>query len=152
MAKATIEAWEQEPSPAGSGRAAPRRVRVTIRRVHPWSVLKVSLVIYFCLLLVTLVGMAILFAVLDSAGVVDSVEEFLTVIWGGSEVATGPGQAPAAASFQVDFGFVMRILFLIGVVSTALWSAFTVFLAFLYNVIADLLGGVEVTLVERRSV
>ena len=148
MAKATIEAWEQEPTPAGSGRAAPRRVRVTIRRISPWSVLKVSLVIYFCLLLVALVGMAILFAVLDAAGVVDSVEEFLSVIWGPSEVATGPGQP--TPGFEVDFGFVMRILFLIGVVSTALWSAFTVFLAFLYNLIADLLGGVEVTLVERR--
>lgn len=148
MAKATIEAWEQEPTPAGSGRPAPRRVRVTIRRVSPWSVLKVSLVIYFCLLLVALVGMAILFAVLDSAGVIDSAEEFLTVIWGGSEVATGPGQP--GTTFEVDFGFVMRILFLVGVVSTALWCAFTVFLAFLYNLIADLLGGVEVTLVERR--
>ena len=150
MAKATIEAWEREPTPPGSGRPAPRRVRVTIRRVSPWSVLKVSLVIYFCLLLVALVGTAILFSVLDSAGVIDSVEEFLTVIWGGSEVATGPGEAQAGDGFEVDFGFVMRILFLIGVVSTALWAAFTVFLAFLYNLIADLLGGVEVTLVERR--
>jgi hypothetical protein len=148
MAKATIEAWEREPTPAGSGRLGPRRVRVTIRRISPWSVLKVSLVIYFCLLLVALVGMAILFAVLDSAGIIDDVEEFLTVIWGGSEPATGPGQP--GATFEVDFGFVMRILFLVGVVSTALWSAFTVFLAFLYNLIADLLGGVEVTLVERR--
>ena len=146
MAKATIEAWEREPAPPG--RVGPRRVRVTIRRVSPWSVLKVSLVVYFCLLLVALVGMAILFAVLDSAGVIDSIEEFLTVIWGGSEPSTGPGQP--GASFQVGFGFVMRILFLVGVVSTALWSAFTVFLAFLYNLIADLLGGVEVTLVERR--
>jgi hypothetical protein len=44
----------------------------------------------------------------------------------------------------------MRILFLVGLVSTALWAAFTMFLAFLYNLIADLLGGVEVTLIERR--
>jgi hypothetical protein len=148
MAKATIEAWEREPTPPGSRRPGPRRVRVTIRRISPWSVLKVSLVIYFCLLMVALVGMAILFAVLDSAGVIDSIEEFFSIIWGGEEPATGPGQP--GTTFQVDFGFVMRILFLVGVVTTALWSAFTVFLAFLYNLIADLLGGVEVTLVERR--
>lgn len=147
MAKATIEAWE-EPTPSGPQRPAPRRVRVTIRRIGLWSTLKVSLVIYLCLLLVVLVGMAILFFVLDTLGVVDSVEEFLTEIWGGSEVATGPDQP--GPRFEVNFGFAMRILFLVGVVSTALWSAFTVFLAFLYNVIADLLGGVEVTLVERR--
>jgi hypothetical protein len=35
-------------------------------------------------------------------------------------------------------------------VSTALWAAFTVFVAFLYNLIADLLGGIEVSLVEKR--
>jgi hypothetical protein len=147
LAKATIEAWEREPSPPGA-RPGPRRVRVTIRRINPWSVLKVSLVLYFCLLLVILLGLAILFGVLDAAGVVRSVEEFLTVIWGGGDVATGPDDP--VTPFQIDFGYVMRILFLVGLVSTALWAAFTMFLAFLYNLIADLLGGVEVTLIERR--
>jgi hypothetical protein len=147
LAKATIEAWEREPAPAGA-RAGARRVRVTIRRINPWSVLKVSLVLYFCLLLVILLGLAILFGILDAAGVVRSVEEFLTVIWGGGDVATGPDDP--VTPFQVDFGYVMRIMFLVGLVSTALWAAFTMFLAFLYNLIADLLGGVEVTLIERR--
>ncbi|MGH2675845.1 MAG: DUF3566 domain-containing protein [Actinomycetota bacterium] len=140
MAKATIEAWEQEPAPAGSQRPASRRVRVAIRRISPWSVLKISLVLYFCLLLVVMVGLGILYGVLSTAGILDSIAELLT----------GVGFGDAEGTFEFDTGYVFRLLFLVGVISTALWAAFTVFVAFLYNIIADLLGGVEVTLVERR--
>jgi hypothetical protein len=140
MAKATIEAWEQEPAPPGARRPAPRRIRVSIRRISPWSVLKVSLVVYFCLLLVVMVGLGILYGVVSTAGILDSLGELLT----------GVGFGDAEGNFQFDTGYIFRTLFLVGLISTALWAAFTVFLAFLYNIIADLLGGVEVTLVERR--
>ncbi len=130
--------------------APPRRIRVQIRRINPWSVLKFSLVFYVCLLLVILVGMTILYAILSSIGVVDTLEELLTSIWGpgAGDVATGPDDP--VTPFQIDPSYLFRILFLIGAISTALWAAFTMFLALLYNLIADLLGGVEVTLVERR--
>ncbi len=141
MAKATIEAWEQEPAPPGARRPAPRRVRVSIRRISPLSVLKVSLVLYFCLLLVMMVGLGILYGVLSTSGILDSLGELLT----------GVGFGDAQGNFEFDPGYLFRTMFLVGLISTALWAAFTVFLAFLYNIVADLLGGVEVTLVERRS-
>ena len=117
-----------------------RRVRVAIRKISPWSVLKVSLVFYFCMMLVILVGFAILYSVLSAAGIVDSVAELLT----------GVGFGDPEGNFEFDTGYLFRTLLLIGLVSTGLWAAFTVFLAFLYNLIADLLGGIEVTLVEKR--
>jgi hypothetical protein len=140
MAKATIEATSQEPVPAGNRGPVIRRVRVSIRRISPWSVLKVSMVFYFCLLLVILVGLGILYGVLSTAGILDSVAELLT----------GVGFGDAQGNFAFDAGYIFRMLFLVGLISTALWVGFTVFLAFLYNIIADLLGGIEVTLVERR--
>lgn len=135
-----------------AGRAGPgqRRIRVQIRRINPWSVLKFSLIFYVCLLVVVLVGMTILYTILSSLGVVDTLEELLTSVWapGGGDVATGPGDP--VTPFQINAGYLFRTLFLIGAISTALWAAFTFFMALLYNLIADLIGGVEVTLVERR--
>ena len=145
---ATIESLDRG-APRSTGPPT-RRVRVQIRRVNPWSVLKLSLILYACLLVVVLVGMTILYAILSSLGVIDTLEELLTSVWGpgGGDVATGPNDP--VTPFEIDPGYLFRIMFLIGTISTALWAAFTMFLALLYNLIADLVGGIEVTLVERR--
>jgi Transmembrane domain of unknown function (DUF3566) len=138
--KTTFEVLENnEPAPPGR-RPVPRRVRVAIRRISPLSVLKVSLVFYFCMMLVILVGFGILYALLSAAGILDSTAELLT----------GVGFGDAQGNFEFNSGYIFRTLFLIGLVSTALWAAFTVFVAFIYNLIADLLGGIEVTLIEKR--
>ena len=138
--KPTFEVVEgDQPSAQPGRRPAHRRVRVAIRRINPWSVLKVSLVFYVCLMLVILVGFGILYAVLSAAGIIDSLAELLE----------GVGFGTAQTGFRFDTGFIFRTLFLIGLVSAALWAVFTVFLAFLYNLIADLMGGIEVTLIEK---
>ncbi len=147
MATKVEQEPKQERSGAGPKRPVARRVRVQIRRVAPWSVLKVSIIFYFCLMLVALLGFAILFSVLDSIGVLEPVETLLAELGFGTTVGGGEG---ARAVFEIDFGYVMRTMFLIGLISTALWAAFTVFMTFLYNLIADLVGGIEVTLLERR--
>ena len=145
---ATIESVDR--GRAGRTGPGPRRIRVQIRKVNPWSVLKLSLIFYVCLFLVVLVGMTILYSILSSLGVIDTLEELLTSVWapGGGDVATGPDDP--VAPFQINAGYLFRTLFLIGSISTALWAAFTMFMALLYNLIADLVGGIEVTLVERR--
>ena len=40
------------------------RRRVTVERLHPWSVLKISLIFYFCVLLVAMVGLALFWSVI----------------------------------------------------------------------------------------
>ncbi len=135
---ATIETARRGTEPAR--RQAPRRVRVVIRRLNPWSVLKFSLLFYVCVMLVVLLGLVILYAVLSSLGVVDAFESLA------GSLALGDQQG----NFEVNGGYLFRMAFLIGLISAALWAAVTVFLAFLYNLIADLVGGIEVTLVERR--
>jgi hypothetical protein len=124
----------------GVRRPTARKVRVVIRRINPWSVLKMSLLFYFCLMLVVLVGLGILYGVLDSLGILDTTEELL------SELGFGEG----TTGFEFNAGYIFRTMLLIGLISTGLWAALTVFVAFLYNLIADLVGGIEVTLTERR--
>lgn len=137
---ATIQETRRS-SPTPAGRPAPRRIRVAIRRVNPWSVLKFSLLFYFCLMLVFVIGLAILYMVVDAIGVIGDAEELL-----GQFFPPNPGQ-PA---FEINGAFLFRTLFLIGLISVVVWSALTLFFAFLYNLISDLVGGIEVTLAERR--
>lgn len=132
---ATLET--RQPASASAKRPTARRVRVVIRRVNPLSVLKFSLIFYFCLTLVVLVGLAILWAMLSAMGVIDWLADLM------GQVGYGP-------NFEINAGYLFRLFALIGVVSSVLWAAVTVFVAFLYNLISDLVGGIEVTLSERR--
>jgi hypothetical protein len=128
----------QAPTRRVSRRAAPRRIRVQIRKISPWSVLKLSLLFYFCVMLVILLGLGMLWAVIDALGILDSAAKFAV-----SLAMVDPG-------FRFNGGAIFRTLFFIGVISVVVWSALTVFVVFLYNLISDLVGGIEVTLTERR--
>ena len=129
---------QTKPAAAAAKRGGPRRIRVTVRKVNPWSVLKLSLVFYFCLLLIVLSGLAILFMLLDAMGLIDSIAGLLT------------GLTILEPSAEIRMFPVFRVLFLIGFITVIVGSVFTTFLAFLYNLLSDLVGGIEVTLLERR--
>jgi len=53
-------------------------------------------------------------------------------------------------AFEVEINFpnIGRALFLFGLLNVVLFSAINVFLAFLYNLVSDLLGGLKLTLSE----
>jgi hypothetical protein len=116
--------------------AAPRRVlrrRVMVRKVDPWSVLKLSLIFYFCLLLAVMLGLTLFWAVVTRVGVVEDVLSFL-------------GELRLEVTINGDN--VARVVFLLGLLNVVLWSGVNVFLAFLYNLVADLIGGLRLTLAE----
>jgi hypothetical protein len=117
---------------------APRviRRRVTIYRVSPWSVLKLSLIFYFCLLLVGMVAATVLWSLLVNLDIVSTVVDML---------------AEFRIKVQPNAGNAARLLFLIGLVNVVLWSAVNVLMAFLYNLIADLIGGLRITLSEDEA-
>jgi hypothetical protein len=117
---------------------APRRTRVVIRKVGPWSVLKFSLLFYFCVMLVILLAVYILYWVMNALGTLDSLIRLLVEF---SLVEKG---------FTLNTGWIFSRLFLFGLALVVLWSLLNVFAIFLYNLISDVVGGVEVTLAERR--
>ena len=112
-----------------------RRGRLVVRKIDPWSVLKFSLVFYFCMLLIMLLGTAIIFGTLKAFGVITNLEGVFR---------------EAGADVTISGGTIFRWLFLIGLVGTVIWSAITVFMAFLYNLIADVVGGIELLVTERE--
>lgn len=119
-------------------RAGLRRVRRTVRHVDPFSVLKLSGFFYAIFLLVWLVIVAVLYSLVDSMGVFDAAEDLGRglVLW--EEV-------------NITLGLVEKWALLIGLVVGVLGTLVNTLLAVLYNVGADLLGGLEVTFVERDA-
>ncbi len=117
-------------------RRRPRQTRVVIRKVGPWSVFKFSLLFYFCIMLVILLALAMIYSVLGAIGALDSFTKLLRDV--------------GFDNFEIHGDWLFTRLAMIGIVMVFVWSALNVFVAFLYNLISDVVGGVEVTLAERR--
>jgi hypothetical protein len=119
------------------GRPRARQARVVIRKVGPWSVLKFSFLFYLCVMAVILGALVILYGVLDAIGALDSVTRLIRDLF-------------ADQSFEIHGDWLFSRGILIGFAMVVLWSLINVFVAFLYNLISDIVGGIEVTLSERR--
>ena len=120
---------------------APRKSRVVVRRIEPWSVLKFSLLFYFCLMLIFLFAMAIIYWVLGVIGVLDSLSHLLSTLGFGN---------PRTGGFKLHGYWIFSRVFLIGVGSVVVWSLVNLFVALLYNLVSDVVGGVQVVLGEKR--
>lgn len=123
--------------PTSRPRRRPRQTRVVIRTVGPWSVFRFSILFYLCIMLVVLLALAMLYAALGAIGAIDSVEKLIADLF-------------ADRSFQIHGDWILARLTVIGLAMVVVWSLINVFVAFLYNLISDVLGGIEVTLAERR--
>jgi hypothetical protein len=119
----------------------PRRANLQIKRFDPWSVLKLSLVLGVALFFVWLVAVGILYAVLDGMGVWDNLNGISDELLQSSNETGTP---------LISAGRVFGVAAIIGAVNIVLFSALSTVGAFIYNVSADLAGGLEVTLAERE--
>ena len=119
---------------------AQRRTRVTVRRVGPLSVLKFSLIFYFCVMTAIFLGLVFLYMIMQAVGAIDAIEELITKFFVQEDGGT----------FQIQPGYLLPRLFLIGCGSVIVWSLINLLVAFLYNLISDVVGGVEITLAEKR--
>lgn len=81
-----------------------------------------------------LLGSAIVFGLLKAFGVVGRIEELLSTFF---------------ADVTISGGAIFRWLFLFGLLGTIVSTIVTVFLAFLYNLIADVVGGIEISVSQR---
>lgn len=124
-------------APRRSRKEQRRHARVVIRKLGPWSVFKMSVIFYVCVMLIMLGAGVILYGMLSAMGLIDSLEDLA------NELGFGPG-----FTVHGDWLFVRGMWY--GVALVVVGSIVNVFVAFLYNLISDLVGGVEVTLAERR--
>lgn len=131
------------PRPAPSPVSKPRRARLVLARVDPWSVMKLSFLLAIGLAIVTLVAVTILWSVLDSMGVFDSVGQTVESVTRSSDNAQG-----VDIQTYVGFGRVFSVTALLAGINIILMTALGTLAAFLYNLAASLVGGLHVTLTE----
>ena len=122
----------------GSRTSGPVRASMQIRRVDPWSVLKVSLVLSVAAFFVWMIAVAFLYLVLGGMGV-----------WAKLNSNVGDLLNNTANSELVSSGTIFGGAALIGLINIVLLTAMATVGAFIYNLTTDLVGGVEVTLADR---
>ena len=136
---------ESRPPPASGPsrrerRQQVRKTRVVVRRVGPISVLKLSLIFYFCLMLIVFGGLLILYGIMSATGAVDKT----------AEVIGNLGFATAQGTFEINGSWLFTRMFVAGCGMVVVAAIINLLVAFLYNLLADVLGGLEVTLAEKR--
>jgi Transmembrane domain of unknown function (DUF3566) len=119
---------------------SPVRASMQIRRIDPWSTLKVSLVLSVALFFVWMIAVALLYLVLGGMGVWSKLNSNV-----GDLLNNNGGSAADLVSSGTIFGGAV----LVGLVNIVLLTAAATIGAFIYNLTTDLIGGVEVTLADR---
>ena len=138
----TAPAQGAAPSKATTNKRPTRRARLRLTRLDPWSVAKMAFLLSIALGVVTVVSVALVWGVLDAAGVWDSINAMVYQVIG----------QDSGTDFDVEnylgtsrvIGFTM----IVAGIDVLLLTAIATLAAFLYNLGAALLGGVEVTLAE----
>jgi hypothetical protein len=138
VGSARVREQTRPPRPA-SGPRGPRRARLTVKRLDPWSVMKFSAAVSFVMFIVIIVAASVLYLALDALGVFASVNNTLADL-----IDSGGGEG-----FQITARGVIGTAGVLGAINMFLFTALATLGAFIYNVCADLVGGVEVTLAER---
>jgi hypothetical protein len=116
---------------------APESAAAPLRAERSGPVLKISFLFYLCVMVVIVGAMMILYGLLGAIGALDSLTRLIRDLF-------------ADQSFQINGGWLFTRGVSIGLAMVVLWTLINVFVVFLYNLLSDVIGGIEVTLSERR--
>ncbi|CAL9510215.1 MULTISPECIES: DUF3566 domain-containing protein [Streptomyces] len=130
--------------PRTGARTTPRvrKARLRVAKADPWSVMKVSFLLSIALGICTIVAAAVLWMVMDAMGV-------FSTVGGTISEATGSNESNGF-DLQAFLSLPNVLLFtsVIAVIDVVLATALATLGAFIYNLSAGFVGGVELTLAE----
>jgi hypothetical protein len=144
---AVIPAVKDEPkapaapaSPAAAS-ASGRQARLRLTHVEPWSVTRLAFVVSVALMIVSVVAVTIFWVVLDLTGIWDQLNGTVSNVLSDS-----------AGSFDLTdylgLGRLVGLTLIFSAVNVVLMTAIATIAAHLYNLAAQLLGGIEVTFTD----
>ncbi|WP_017570240.1 DUF3566 domain-containing protein [Nocardiopsis halotolerans] len=122
-----------------------RKAHLTVSRVEPWSVMKFSFVVSLVCFIILFVAIAVIYATLSMLGVFDELTNMLTALLEGDGTEDELGLDPAS---WFSPGRVLGYTGVVGALNIVLITALSTVGAMVYNLVADLVGGVDVTLTE----
>ncbi len=126
----------------GSSQRTVRRAKLRVVRLDPWSVTKASFLLSIAFGVMCVVAVFLVFSIMSASGLWDNVN---------STIQGVVNQKPADAfdiNDYVGMSRVMGVTMLISAIDVVIITALTTLGAFIYNMAASLLGGIEITLAE----
>ena len=118
-----------------------RKARLRISRVDPWSVMKTTFLFSIAFGIMLVVIVAVLWAIVAGSGALQSINSTMTQLLGDS-----------GSQFNVEdyinAGRVIGFAAVLAALDVVIITAVSTLLAFLYNLAAAVIGGLEVTLAE----
>jgi len=112
---------------------AVRRVRRVIRKIDPWTVLKVSLIFNAIAGLIFVLGVWVMWSLAIQRGLPDRITEFF---------------ANFALVFNAEGELYFRVVVLLTVIGVVVFTGLLTLAAVMYNLISDIVGGVELIMLE----
>ena len=116
-----------------------QRVRRVVRKIDPWTVLKVSFVFNAVMALIFVLGTVIFWSIFVNAGIPEKINELALLI--GLE-----------NGINLEGSTYFRVVVLLAVVGTIMMTGFFTLGAVMYNLISDLVGGIEFIVLEETAV
>lgn len=113
-----------------------RRVRRIIRKIDPWTVLKVSLVLNTIGALVWVLGVWVAWSISVRRGIPEAFVE----LFGRLTIAVSP-----------DGDLYFRVVVMMAIIGVIMITAAMTLGAVLYNLVSDVVGGVEVIMLEETQ-
>ncbi|MGV8847462.1 DUF3566 domain-containing protein [Tessaracoccus sp.] len=119
-----------------------RKARLRLARIDPWSVMKTTFLFSIAFGVMLIVVVSVLWSVIAASGALEALNEFMTTLVG--DQTGGEFRIETYISGSRVLGFAAVLAAIDVVIITAVSTLF----AFLYNLAATIMGGLEVTLAE----
>lgn len=117
-----------------------RRVRLAVSKVDPWSVMKLSFLLSVAIGIMIVVAAAVVWMTLDNMAVFTQVNSTIAEITGDPDFFN--------VLEYMAFSRVISLATMIAVIDIVILTALATIGAFLYNIVAALVGGINVTLTD----
>ena len=126
----------------GKRKDSRRQAQLTLSRVEPWSVMKFSFVVSVVAFIVLFVAVALLHMALSSLVVFESLQHTV------NNLTSAKNQAGTNVTSWFSASRILGYTGMLGALNIVLITALSTIGAVVYNLIAQTIGGVEVTLRE----
>lgn len=121
-----------------------RKARLRLSRIDPWSVMKTTFLFSIAFGIMLVVATFVIWSVLAGSGAMESVNTLVNTVLGDAENPENSFRLEDYLSSSRVLGFAAVLAAIDVVIITAVATLF----AFLYNLAATVMGGLEVTLAE----
>jgi len=126
-----------------SGLRRTRKARLRLSKVDPWSVMKTSFLFSIAFGIMFVVSIAVVWTVVEQSGLFDAINAAIVNI-----ISSPNSTSTWRIEDYINGNKVLGIAALLAVINVVISTALGTLAAFLYNLSANILGGLELTLAE----